>query len=174
MKAHKLFTLIAPQRSHSILLWIRQNERELYANTLASLANQAKLRPVFIQKKSAADQITWIVKKLQQKNANLLAEHTLQVYFMQAQQDLLLDFCQGMHIPHSKTGEIEGALPETLDADKLQQTAQTLFSKYPTDLVTLYFYTFNLQQPGGWDSLDALLQDQKTCHFDWQEAPATP
>ncbi len=136
---------------------MRDEERDLYKTTLSTLANERKLRPVFIQKKSVAEQIAWLHKTLKLKSSDMVGEHIFQVYFMQGQQDLLVKFCDAMDIEHDGKGSVEGALPETLDADKLSAAVDTLLESFDAQLVSLYLNVFNIQTDDGWDSISDLL-----------------
>lgn len=139
--------------------WMRDEERDLYKTTLATLAQDRKLRPVFIQKKSVVDQITWMHKTLTLKSNDMIGEHLFQVYFMKGQQNLLVAFCDAMEIPHDGTGAVDGELPDSLDADKLSSTIDTLIEKFGAPLVTLYLNVFNLQTESGWDSISSALEN---------------
>lgn len=140
---------------------MRDEERDLYKTTLATLANERKLRPVFIQKKSVADQIAWLHKTLKMKASDMVGEHIFQVYFMQGQQDLLVKFCDAMDIDHDGKGSVDGALPEELDADKLAAAVDTLLESFEPQLVSLYLNVFNIQTDNGWDSITALLESDE-------------
>ena len=56
----------------------------------------------------------------------MIAEHLLQVYFMQGQEGMLVTFCDALDIPHNGKGQVEGRLPETLDAEKLKAAIDAL------------------------------------------------
>lgn len=158
MKPYELYKNLNPSLVEKIFLFFREEEREIYKSTLASLASHRKLRPVFIQKKPAKDQIAWMHKTLQLKSCDMIGEHLLQVYFMKGQQPLLITFCDNMGIEHNGEGSVEGALPETLDADKLATAVDALIADHDPELVSLYLRVFNLQTKDGWDSLQSVLE----------------
>ncbi|MFD2159978.1 hypothetical protein ACFSW8_13805 [Rubritalea tangerina] len=157
MNAYEIYQNIKPSIIVDLFQWMRNEERELYKTTVATLANDRKLRPVFIQKKPVADQIAWMHKTLKLKSCDMVGEHLFQVYFMQGQQDLLVSFCDAMDIEHDGKGSVDGDLPETLDADKLKAAVDTLVEKFDPQLVSLYLRVFNLQTENGWDSLTELI-----------------
>lgn len=157
MQAFEIYQNIKPSIITDLFQWMRDEERDLYKHTIATLANDRKLRPVFVQKKSVADQIVWAHKTLKLKSSNMIGEHLFQVYFMQGQQDLLVAFCDAMGIEHDGKGSVDGALPETLDADTLKAAVDTLLEKFDPQLVSLYLRVFNLQTENGWESLTELL-----------------
>jgi len=145
-----------------MFLYFREHERDLYKSSVASLASNRKLRPVFIQKKPVADQIAWLHKTLKLRSSDIIGEHLFQAWFMKGHQDLLVGFCDGMDIPHNGDGTVEGELPDDLEADKLAGTLDTLLEKHDPKLVTLYLRVFNLQTADGWPTLaTALAEDER-------------
>ena len=162
MTAHELFQTVNPSLVQDMFKWMRDTDRNLYKTALGSLASNRKLRPQFVQKKSVVDQISWMHNTLKLKSSDMIAEHLLQVYFMKGQEEMLASFCDGLGIEHDGKGQVEGDLPETLDAGKLKAAIDTLLEKYDAGLVALYLHTFNLQTPDGWSALaDALENDER-------------
>jgi predicted component of type VI protein secretion system len=66
-------------------------------------------------------------------------------------------FCDGMGIPHDGKGSVVGDLPKRLDAARLAETIDRLLGLFEPRLLTLYLHCFNLQVPGGWADLTAVL-----------------
>jgi hypothetical protein len=162
VKPHEIYQHLDPALVQDMFLYFRENERDLYKSAVASLASNRKLRPVFIQKKPAVDQITWLHKTLKLRSSDVIGEHLFQAWFMKSQQPLLIDFCDGMQIPHNGEGTVEGELPGDLDADKLKATLDILVEKHNPKLVTLYLRVFNLQTATGWPTLaTALAEDER-------------
>ena len=54
-------------------------------------------------------------------------------------------------------GSVTGDLPKELDATKLDEAVDILTAAFDPKIVSLYLHVFNLQTPGGWDSLTAKL-----------------
>lgn len=162
MNAHTLFLYAQPAVIQDMFMWMRDTDKELYKTALSSLATNRKLRTAYLQKKPVTEQITWMHKTLQLKPCDMIGEHLLQVYFMKGQEEMLATFCDGLGIEHDGKGQVEGELPEKLDADKLKSAVDTLLEKYEPNLVALYLHTFNIQTPDGWDALsEALEQDER-------------
>ncbi len=159
MTVHELYQKLDPALVQEMFLYFREEERDLYKTSIASLAQNRKLRPVFIQKKSVPDQIAWLHKTLQLRNQDVVGEHLLQVWFMKGQQPLLIDFCDGMGIAHNGEGSVEEDLPDTLDEAKLKATVETLLGKYNPKLVSLYLHVFNKQTLTGWENLAQLIEE---------------
>lgn len=159
MKAFEIYQKVDPSLVEEMFRWIRENERQLYKSTVATLAANRRLRPVFVEKKSVAEQIAWIHKTLKLRPSDTVGEHLFQVYLMKGQQELLIGFCDGLGIPHNGEGSVEGSLPESLDDEKLKSTVDSLLEKHDPKIVSLYLRIFNLQTSTGWENLAALLSD---------------
>ncbi len=161
VKAHELYTAVDPALVTQILDWFRANDRNVYKSAVATLAANRKLRPVFIEKKSLAEQYVWIHKTLKLKACETIGEHLLQAYLMAGQQSLLAMFCDGMGIPHDGKGSVVGDLPKNLDSARLDSTIDRLVDVFEPKLFTVYLHCFNMQLPGGWPVLTAKLESDE-------------
>ena len=161
MKAYEIYQTVDPSLVEGMLKWVRDEERDLYKTTLATLAANRKLRPVFVQKKSAPDQAAWMHKTLKLRTSDMIGEHLFQVWLMQGQQDLLITFCEGMGIEHDGKGTVTGELPKEIEKEKLVTTVDTLVDKFDSKLVTLYLRVFNLQTPEGWAAVGEILESDE-------------
>ncbi len=160
MKAHEIFQEIDAPFAGDIIGYFRDESREIYKTTLASLAIQKKLRPVFIQKKPVKDQIAWLIKTLKLRLADGVGEHLLQVWLLQTQQPMLIQFLDAMEIEHDDEGAVED-LPESIDAEKLGSAIDGLLEKYPAPLITLYLRVFQMQQANGWPEIAGMLENDE-------------
>ncbi len=158
MNAHQIYQAADPALITDLFTWLRNEEKDLYKNTVTSLAQDRKLRPVFIQKKSLPDQYKWLHKTLKLKSTDMMGEHLFQLFFMKGNEELLVTFCDAMGIEHDGKGSVESELPKELDAAKAKGAVDALLAKFDPNLVTAYLYVFNLQTEGGWDSITALLE----------------
>lgn len=161
VNAFEIYQKIAPSLVSDMFLWIRESDRQLYKSAIATLTANRNLRPIFVEKKSVVDQIAWLHKTLKLKTSDTIGEHLFQVYFMKGQQELLIGFCDGMGIEHDGEGSVEGALPDTLDNDKLKSTIDSLVEAHDPKLVTLYLQVFNLQTKDGWENLANSLESDE-------------
>ena len=161
MKAHELYTAVDPAIVTQLLDWFRANDRNVYRSAVATLATNRKLRPVFVEKKSMAEQYAWIHKTLKLKPCDTIGEHLLQAYLMSAQQSLLGMFCDGLGIPHDGKGSVVGDLPKKLDAARLDTTIDRLVDIFDPKLFTVYLHCFNMQVPGGWPELTTKIESDE-------------
>ena len=156
MQAHQIFQAIEEETADSVVQFIRENHRDVYKASMASLAIERKMRPVFIQKKPAASQISWIGKQLRVRGSNGIGEHLLQLWLLKAHRDLIIQFLGEMEIEHDGEGGVDD-LPEKLDEGKLETAVDGLFEKFPPEVVTIYLHVFQMQTPEGWSELEDLL-----------------
>lgn len=157
MNAHEIFTQVDSAFVAQILDWFRANDRNVYKSAVSALAANRKLRPVFVEKKSMADQYAWIHKTLKIRATDSIGEQVLQAYLMAAQQSLLAMFCDGLGIPHDGKGAVVGDLPKKLDTERLNSTIDRLADVFDPKLLTVYLHCFNLQVQGGWPELSEKL-----------------
>jgi len=157
VKAYQIFQAISPELGKSIFQDLRDTHKEVYTSTLVSLAQQKRLRPVFIQRKPAPQQIEWMVKTAKLKVVDSVSEHVLQIWLLKSQQEMLKEFLDTLGVDHDDEGTVDD-LPETLDAKKLKKAVDLLLDKYPQENVVLYLHMFQMQRPGGWDEVSALLE----------------
>ena len=162
MKSHEIFTTIDPAVVAEMLDWFRANDKEVYKSVIAALASDRKLRPVFVQKKSLAEQYAWVQKTLQLRGCDPIGDQLMQAYLMAAQQKMLGMFCDGLGIEHDGKGSVSGALPKELDPKKLDETVEKLVDIFDPKIFTLYLLCFNMQVAGGYAALtEKLTSDER-------------
>lgn len=153
MKAYEIFSTVDSSTVKGMLDWFRDNDRNVYRSAVATLAQSRKLRPVFVEKKSVAEQYAWIHKTLKLRSSESSGEQILQAYLMAGQQPMLATFCDAMGIEHDGKGAVSGALPDEINAEKLAAAVDGLVEQFDPKLVTIYLLCFNRQVPGGWAAL---------------------
>ena len=175
MKAYQIFQAISPELGKSIFQDLRDTHKEVYTSALASLAQQKRLRPVFVQRKPVPQQIEWMVKTAKQKVADGVTEHVLQIWLLKSQQEMLIEFLDALGVEHDDEGTVDD-LPETLDGKKLKSAVDLLLGKYPRENVVLYLHMFQMQRPGGWEEVTEILEKDDRLYFNEPkaEAAATP
>jgi hypothetical protein len=161
VKAHEIYQVVDPALVHQMLDWFREHQRSVYKNAVATLAQNRKLRPVYIQQKPLSEQYAWIHKTVGSKPCDTIGEHLLQAWFLTAHQPLLAAFCDAMGIPHDGKGSVQGDLPGELEAGKLDAAVDAILADRDPKLVALYLHVFNLQVPGGWPTLSVKLADDE-------------
>jgi hypothetical protein len=153
MKACEIFQQISPALGTEIVRYLRTDLKEVYRAAVATLAQQKKLRPEFVQKKSGDQQIAWILDSLRFKASEAIGEQVLQVWLMKAQSPMLVTFLDALDIPHDGSGGIDGDIPKDFDPVKARAAVASLLEKHPAENAAVYLHIFQLQQAGGWPAL---------------------
>ena len=160
MKACELFQSLSPALGTEIIRYMRGEQKDVYRATVATLAQQRKLRPQFIQKKTGDQQVAWILETLKLRTSEAVGEQLLQVWLMKAQSPMLVQFLDALEIPHDGKGGVDGDIPTDFEAAKLQASVSGLLETFPAETVAVYLHIFQLQQPGGWPSLTSILAEE--------------
>jgi hypothetical protein len=156
MKAHELFRGMTDAFASSVLQYFRDENRDVYRTTIASLAAARKLRPVYIQRKPAVEQVAWLIKTLRLRSSDEVAEQLLQVWLLKARQPMLVQFLDDLGIAHDEEGSVDD-LPESLDPDKLRTAVDNLLAAFPAPEVSVYLHMFQRQTAEGWPELAEIL-----------------
>lgn len=156
MQSHELFQKIGEAKAREILMYFRENERNVYKTAIATLAERKRLRPVFVLQKSVPEQVAWLLKELSNKRSEAAAEQLLQVWLLQARQSMLIQFLDGLGIAHDGKGAVDD-LPEELDREKFPSTLDTLLANFEPVEVAIYLNVFNAQTPNGWVEISQAL-----------------
>ena len=115
MKAHMMFTSMTPATSQAITGWLRETEKQVFQSALATLAAQRKLRPIFVARKTRAEQVIWMAEQLKSKLNEAVGENLLQIWLMKGRPAMLISFLNTLGVPHDGNGGIEGEITATLD-----------------------------------------------------------
>ncbi|MBP82877.1 MAG: hypothetical protein CMO61_03415 [Verrucomicrobiales bacterium] len=169
MKAFEIFQKISPETTRSVFQFLRDEQREVYVASLSSLASNRKLRPVFIQRKPAAEQIEWLAKNVKLRGSAEIADQVMQLWLMKAHQDVLVQFLDGIGIEHDGEGAAED-LPEELNAKKVKSTIDKLLKEHNPEVVKIYLNVFQLQRSNGWDVISEIIATTPALQFGVEEA----
>lgn len=164
MKAYEIFQAMSGDHAASIFQYLRDEQREVYAASLGTLAGNRKLRPVFIQRKPVPSQVEWLVKNIKLRGSETIAEQVIQLWLMKAQKPLLVDFLDGMGISHDGEGAADD-IPDSLDKKKLEKTVTKLLADHDPAIVGIYLRAFQLQNPEGWPELTKLIETTPALQF---------
>ena len=135
------------------------------------------LPPVALDQPKGAKRLNWgvsgatasparhagMIGYLSRPGLELAAGTMLRGWLLKAHQSLLVDFLNGLSIPH-KDGVVDD-LPETVDDAKLKSTVDALLAKHPVDVVKVYLHSFNSMNESQWKNLEALLHDDARLQF---------
>src|SRR5260370_30400685 len=91
MTSYEIFGRCSSQLANEIFVYLQEKEKPVYRAVIQNLANQRKLRPVFIERKPKPERHTWLQQALARKPADDLAMQALQIWLLGAQQPLIVD-----------------------------------------------------------------------------------
>lgn len=153
MTAHEMFQKMPSDLGQSIVGWLRDSERDVFRTAITSLAQQRKLRPVFVTRKPRTEQAAWLVEQLKMRGNEAVGENLLQIWLMKGRSDMLSSFLDAIGVAHDGKGGIDGDIPAELDPAKVKAGAAALLEKFPAGEVAVYLNLFQLQQIGGWPQI---------------------
>ncbi|HEY1583352.1 MAG TPA: hypothetical protein VGF73_09675 [Chthoniobacterales bacterium] len=162
MKSHELFQHMSPALAAEILSYVQKEETPLFKSAVQTLAEQHRLRPVFVERKLPAERYAWIKAALSQKRNDLAAAHVLQGWLLKAQKPLLCDFLDLTGIAHDANGTVDD-MPDSPPKEKLREAIEQLLAKYPAETIAVYLHAFHeMESPATWPPLGELLaEDQR-------------
>lgn len=158
MKAHQLIQAISADLKTEIISYLAEQHLNAYHMVLSTLAQQRKLRPVFLERKSRPEQYVWVMDQLRGKTNNPLAEQVLQIWLLKSQQGMLTTFLDAVGIEH-KNGEVD-SLPEEIADDKAAAGVAALVNSQSAEKAAVYLHMFQMQRTGGWPSIAKAIADE--------------
>jgi hypothetical protein len=153
-----MFQKMPPDLGLTIAGWLREAERDVFRTAINSLAQQRKLRPVFVTRKSKPEQAAWLVEQLKMRGNEAVGENLLQIWLMKGRSAMLSSFLDALGVSHDGKGGIDGEIPAALDAAKVRAGAAALLEQFPAPEVAVYLNLFQLQQPGGWKEITDVIE----------------
>ena len=158
MKSHDLFSRMPPAVAVQLFTFLHESEKPLYKATIDTIAKQRNVRPVFIERKPAAERYVWMKDTLGRKQNIDVAAHLLQIWLVGAQSNLLCDFLDALGISHDDNGTIE-QLPPAPAKDALTKAIDACCAKHDPQVVAVYLNAFQALDENGWSTLGELLAE---------------
>lgn len=146
------------ETAQQLFSFLYEKDKPLYKATIDSLAQQRKLRPVFVERKPRNERHVWMKEALGRKQNEGVAAHLLQIWLIGAHKQLLCDFLDALGIAHDENGTIE-ELPPAPPKDKLAGAIDTLLEKHNPTVVAVYMHAFQALDNDGWATLEELLHE---------------
>lgn len=142
--------------AETVFTYLRKEERQSYKGVVEQLAEQQKMRAIFITKQSPEKQVKLLTAACGRKPAEPIAMQVLEIWLMRARQAMLIDFLDRMEIKHNGEGMVD-KFPEAMDSALLGSAVTALRETYPAAEVALYLYVLQEQRDDGFPELSALL-----------------
>ncbi len=160
MKAHRIFEQMSPTLAARILAWLQAEEKAIYKAAVQGLANQRKLRPVFIERKPPAERHPWMQAALSRPVSDALAGHVVQAWLLGPQKQMLRDFLGALGIEHAEDGTVE-ELPPSPPKEKIAEAVGQLLAKHPAEEVAVYLHAFQgMDSAVNWAALEEILAEK--------------
>ncbi len=151
MKAYQLFQAISNELQQEIINHLHANHYQAFRMVLTQLGAQRKLRPVFLERKPASEQMAFVQQLLKVRINDDPAGQVIQLWLLKGQQGMLTTFLDAVGIEH-KDGEVE-KLPDEITQAKAKKGVDALLAAYPAEPAALYLHMFQMQKPGGWEGV---------------------
>ena len=170
MKAHEIFQHISTTLAAEVLSYLQKEKAPIYKSVVQGLAQQRKLRPVFVERKPASERHVWIQAALRRKISDTFAAHVLQTWLLGAQKPLLCTFLESLGIAHDADGTVE-ELPESPPKERLREAITDLLNKYPAEIVAVYLHAFHgMDDTVSWPPLGEVLAEDDRLRLSATEA----
>lgn len=156
MTSYEIFGRCSFQLANEIFVYLQEKEKPVYRAVIQNLANQRKLRPVFIERKPKPERHMWLQQALGRKPADDLATQVLQIWLLGAQQPLICEFLDALQIKHDGKGVVD-QLPAEPEPDKLQAAVDLTLEHHAAEVVTIYLHLFRMMDDAGWKHLSEIL-----------------
>jgi hypothetical protein len=157
------------ETGQQLFSFLLEKDKPLYKATIDSLAQQRKLRPVFLERKPRVERHTWMKDALSRKQNEGVAAHLLQIWLIGAHKQLLCDFLDLLGIKHDENGTIE-ELPPAPPKETLAGAVGTLLEKHDPTVVAVYMHAFQALDNDGWSTLEELLHEDARLRLGAAEA----
>jgi hypothetical protein len=161
MKSHEIFQQMSPALATEIFSYLQKEQKPVLKAAVQGLANERRLRPIFIERKPPHERYAWLQAALSRKPGDTLAAHLLQAWLLGAQKPMLCDFLDSLGVTRNDDGTVE-ELPESPPREKLAETVTHLLSKYPAEAVAVYLHAFHdMESTVSWPPLGEVLQEDE-------------
>lgn len=159
MRSHEIFQRMSPALAAEIFTCLHANDRPIYKAVIQGLANQRKLRPVFLERKPPGERHQWMQSALSRPLSDALAAHLIQAWLLGAQKQMLCDFLDALGVEHGDDGTVE-QLPAAPAKEKIAHAVDELLKKHAAETVAVYLHAFrDMESEVQWPSLDEILTE---------------
>lgn len=142
-----------------IFVFLHREQKPVYKAAIQGLANQRKLRGVFIERKPPQERHPWMQNALGRPLSDALASHLLQAWLLGAHKPMLNDFLDALEIAHEEDGTVE-EIPPAPPKEKIAAAIEKLLGKYPAEAVAIYLHAFrDMDSSVQWPALDEILAE---------------
>lgn len=145
----EIFRAMAPSMAQRLFAELSEADRPFYRVTVVALAQQNRLRPVFLDRKPKPERHLWMQKALSRKSASDSAGHIIQTWLVKCHPAILCRFLDSLDIPHDEDGTVE-QFPDSPGREALEKAADALLAGDEPDVARIYLTAFCALNPGLW------------------------
>ena len=157
LKCHELMGFVSPALAQEVVECTFANDKALYRAVLAAVADAARVRPAFMEKKPRVQRHAEMIRALASPRLEEAAANLLRGWLVKAQTSILTDFLDTLGVPHEKG--VVNDFPKTIDDEKLKAAVDLLLSKYPPEKVIVYLSTVKASGGADWENLGKMLAE---------------
>jgi hypothetical protein len=161
MKAHEIFQQMSLALAAEIFSYLQQEQKPVLKAAIQGLAEQRRLRAVFVERKPPNERFAWLQNALGRKVSDAVAAHLLQAWLLGAEKPMLCDFLDALGIKHDDDGTVEN-LPDSPPKEKLSEVVRQLLARYRAEKVAVYLHAFHdMDSTVSWEPLGEVLREEE-------------
>lgn len=146
---------MSPALANEVLDDVQQLDKPIYRAVLDAVAQQRKVRPLFLERQPRAQRNVYMIAALSRPASGPAADSVLRTWLLKKHPALLADFLDALKIQHDN-GVVEN-LPAAIEDAPLVAAMESLLQKHRPELVIVYLHAFNELNDARWPNLDKLL-----------------
>ena len=156
MRSNEIFAQMSGDEALAFLEEMRKEAPDVARLSLAAAANAFRLRPEFLKRQPRPRQAEWMRRALGRTVGAPLAEEVLASYFLDYENDLLIEWLDALKIDHEE-GRLSGEIPPCPEPKELEAIVKKFRSGDKAEKRELLIRAFASQSAIEWDALDALI-----------------
>ena len=168
MSPNEVFVQMPESTFSSMLADLFENDKSLYKSVVENLAQQRKLRPIFVERKPRVERFAWLKEALGRKQSEPVAANLLQLWLVRRHAPMLCDFLDSLGIKHEDNGTVD-QIPAQPENAALDAAVRALVEKYDPAIVAVYLHAFQALDETGWPLLNDIIAADPRLQF---SAPA--
>jgi hypothetical protein len=157
VKAYQVFAAMTPERAHALLEGLRKDAPAIYSQALGAASVGLKARPQFVMKQKPPQRAKLVRQALSRVATNVVAEEVLAAYFLQVKKSLLIEWLDGLGLPHEE-GALEVDDPPEPAGDVLEKAVAAFRKPEEAEDRELLLRAFAAQSAIDWPGLERLLE----------------
>ena len=155
MTSHSLFGAMPRSVAEDILEFAHTTDKAVYRTALDAVASARKLRSVFLERQPKAERYGTMIASLSRPAMEAAADALIRNWLLKKHSALLIDFMDALKIQHEKG--VVSELPGTVDDALLRNAVESILTRHPADVVSVYLRAFNGMNSENWANLESIL-----------------